>query len=324
MNELDKIKYFAVTGCAGFIGSNLVDYLLSKGHHVIGLDNLSTGKRKFLDKALLNTKFQFYELDLLNNKDIQDIIRNCEIIYHLAANADIRFGSENPRKDLEQNTIVTHNILEAMRKTKFTKKIVFSSTGSIYGEADQLPTPETVSFPIQTSLYGASKLACEGLISAYCETFGFQAWIFRFVSILGPRYAHGHVFDFVRQLRENPKELKVLGDGNQTKSYLHVNDCIAGIEFGIRKFNNKVNIINLGYDGYISVKESVKLITLEMGCNPKVNYGTEARGWIGDNPFIYLDTKKINSTGWSPKFSIEEGIKDTVGFLKKNLWLIDY
>ena len=188
-----------VTGCAGFIGSNLVDRLLLLGYSVIGIDNFSTGKRRFLLNAFSSHKFSLYEIDILDFNRLKDIFIDANFIFHLAANADVRFGTDHPRKDLEQNTIATYNVLEAMRVNGI-KKIAFSSTGSVYGEASVIPTPEDGPFPIQTSLYGASKAACEGLISAYCEGFGFQSWIFRFVSILGERYTHGHIFDFYQNL----------------------------------------------------------------------------------------------------------------------------
>jgi UDP-glucose 4-epimerase len=236
------------------------------------------------------------------------------MVYHLSANADIRYGSENPSRDLEQNTIVTHKVLETMRANEI-RKLMFASTGSIYGDSKIFPTPEDTNFPNQTSLYGASKLSCESFISAYCETYDLQAWIFRFVSILGPRYSHGHVYDFVMQLKEDPLKLIVLGDGHQKKSYLHVYDCINGIEIGIQKSNDKLNIFNLGLDDVCEVRDSVKLITQLMNVTPSINYGVESRGWIGDNPYILLNTEKIKSIGWTPKFTIQDGIKDTVKYL---------
>jgi UDP-glucose 4-epimerase len=318
--RIDRITTILVTGCAGFIGSNLVDQLLKNNYKVIGLDNLSTGNSQFIHDALNHKNFAFHEVDLLHSPNIEEFFYDCDLVFHFAANADVRYGVDKPGVDFEQNTHVTFKVLEAMRISG-VKKICFSSTGSIYGESSLIPTPETAPFPIQTSLYGASKLACEGMISAYCESFGFQAWIFRFVSILGPRYSHGHVFDFYKQLLVNPDSLKVLGDGNQKKSYLHVLDCISGIEFGMMNFNDKVNVINLGHNSYISVKESINFMSTELNVYPSIKYGTEDRGWIGDNPFIFLDTDKINSVGWTPKFSIERGVIDTVNYLKENSWL---
>ena len=199
-------RHFIITGCAGFIGSSLVDRLLARGHQVTGLDNFSTGQRRFLEDALKNPAFKLIEGDLLDLSTLTHALSGGDMVFHIAANADVRFGTEHPRRDLEQNTIVTYNVLEAMRASG-VKRIAFSSTGSVYGEALVIPTPEDAPFPIQTSLYGASKLACEGLIAAYCEGFGFQSWIFRFVSILGERYTHGHVFDFYKQLKADPKRL---------------------------------------------------------------------------------------------------------------------
>ncbi|MGC2058510.1 MAG: NAD-dependent epimerase/dehydratase family protein, partial [Candidatus Sulfotelmatobacter sp.] len=188
-----------VTGAAGFIGSNMVDRLLSAGHSVVGFDNFSTGQRRFLEIAATHPKFTLHEADLLDRDKLSWAMKGAQLVIHFAANADVRFGTDHPRKDLDQNTIATWNVLEAMRE-QGCKRIVFSSTGSVYGEPDIFPTPETCTFPIQTSLYGASKLAAEGLIQAYCEGFGMQGYIFRFVSILGERYSHGHVFDFYHQL----------------------------------------------------------------------------------------------------------------------------
>jgi len=313
-------KKILVTGCAGFIGSNLVDHLLSHDNNVIGVDNFSTGRIQFLTNALRNSNFLLYKHDLLDIKKLPEIFENIDIVYHLAANADVRFGIDNPRRDLEQNTLVTHNVLEAMRKSS-VKQIVFSSTGSIYGNSVVTPTPENAPFPIQTSLYGASKLACEGLIQAYCEAFDFQSWIFRFVSILGPRYSHGHVIDFYNQLCKHPEYLKVLGNGHQRKSYLHVSDCIDGIETALKESNEKVNIFNLGVDGTCEVRDSVKWICNRLNLTPELDFGNESQGWIGDNALIYLQTSKINTLGWKPKFSIKESVENTLDFLENNRWL---
>ena len=244
-----KSKKIIVTGCAGFIGSNLTDRLLSEGAIVIGIDNFSTGQNRFLESALLSKNFQLHHLDLLDGDSINHLFSNVDIVFHLAANADVRFGVDHTKKDLEQNTLVTFNVLEAMRLAG-VKKIIFSSTGSVYGESPVIPTPEDGPFPIQTSLYGASKVACEGLISAYCEGFGFQSWIFRFVSILGERYTHGHIFDFYLKLKKNHDFLEVLGDGLQKKSYLYVHDCIDAILLALNHTDTKVNIFNLGVEGY--------------------------------------------------------------------------
>jgi UDP-glucose 4-epimerase len=309
-----------VTGCCGFIGSNLVDRLLASGHNVIGIDNFSTGQRKFIENALNHPHFKLVEGDLLDLSQLKNWFSGAEFVYHLAANADVRFGTEHPRKDLEQNTIATFNVLEAMRANN-VKKIAFSSTGSIYGEAQIIPTPENAPFPIQTSLYGASKLAGESLISAYCEGFGFQAWIFRFVSILGERYTHGHVFDFYNSLMKDPKRLKVLGNGKQRKSYLYVLDCLNAIQIAIERSSDKVNIFNLGVDSYCELNDSIRWICSELGVQPQLEYAGGDRGWIGDNPFIFLDTLKIRELGWEPKLNIQEGVIKTVRYLKENEWV---
>lgn len=311
-----------MTGCAGFIGSTLVDRLLARGRHVIGIDNFSTGQRRFLDGALRHPQFRLIEGDLLNEAAVKEWLQGVDCLFHLAANADVRFGPDHPRKDLEQNTIATHNVLEAMR-VNGVKRIAFSSTGSIYGEAAVIPTPENAPFPVQTSLYGASKLAAEGLISAYCESFEFQAWIFRFVSILGERYTHGHVFDFYRQLRNDPRNLRVLGNGHQRKSYLYVQDCIDAMFLAMEKARNKVNVFNLGVDNYIEVNDSIRWITEALGVQPRVEYAGGERGWIGDNAFIFLDTASIRALGWKPALSIQEGIVKTVAFLEANEWVLE-
>jgi UDP-glucose 4-epimerase len=313
---------YVVTGCAGFIGSNLVDRLLSCGHRVIGVDNFSTGQRKFLNSALSHSNFKLFEIDLLDLDKLKQAFAGGETVFHLAANADVRFGTDHPRRDLEQNTIATYNVLEAMRANAI-QKIAFSSTGSVYGESPVVPTPEDGPFPVQTSLYGASKAAGEGLISAYCEGFGFQSCIFRFVSILGERYTHGHVFDFYHKLKQDPTRLPVLGNGKQRKSYLYVQDCIDAMLLAMDKSKEKVNIYNLGVDGYCEVNDSIGWISAELGVSPKLEYSGGDRGWIGDNPFIFLDTKKIQSLGWKPKFSIREGVIKTVEYLRANEWVFE-
>lgn len=309
-----------VTGCAGFIGSSMTDRLLAMGNSVIGIDNFSTGQKRFLEGALLDENFQLITGDLLDIDLLKDKFKDADFVFHFAANADVRFGTEHPRKDLEQNTIATYNVLEAMR-INGVKKIAFSSTGSVYGEAAIVPTPEDGPFPIQTSLYGASKLACEGLISAYSEGFQIQSWIFRFVSILGERYTHGHVFDFIYQLMDDPKNLKVLGNGKQKKSYLYIQDCLDAIFVAIDKSDDSVNIFNLGVDGYCMVNDSISWITRELNLSPLLSYTGGNKGWIGDNPFIFLETKKIQSLGWQPKLSIEQGVVRTAKFLNENPWV---
>ncbi len=311
-----------VTGAAGFIGSTLVDRLLKEGHAVVGVDNFTTGFDEFLNEAKQKKQFIFFQGDLLDQDFLNNTVHDCDVVFHFAANADVRFGADHPEKDLQQNTVATSHVLEAMRKNNI-KKIVFSSTGSIYGNAKIIPTPENAPFPIQTSFYGASKLAAESLIQAYCESFDFQAWIFRFVSILGERYTHGHVFDFYKQLIEHPNSLHVLGNGKQKKSYLYVQDCIDAILYAIKNTNEKVTIFNLGADEYCEVNESIYWICNHLKLSPTLHYSGGNQGWVGDNPFIFLDCTKIRSLGWKPQLSIQNGIIRTLEFLKKNQWVIN-
>ena len=311
-----------VTGCAGFIGSNLTDRLLAQGHDVSGYDNLSTGHLSFIRAAQLNPRFTFVQGDLLDLDSLSNAMRGNEIVFHLAANADVRFGTEHPTKDLYQNTIATVNVLEAMRNTG-TKRVAFASTGSVYGEAAVFPTPESSPIPIQTSLYGASKMAAEGFIEAYCEGFGMQAFLFRFVSILGERYTHGHVFDFYKQLRAHPEELYVLGNGKQRKSYLYVQDCVDAILMCVENCDAKVNVLNLGLDEYCEVNDSITWICEELGVKPRLRYAGGDRGWIGDNPFIFLDCSAVRALGWRPKLTIRDGVVQTVRYLQQNPALLD-
>jgi UDP-glucose 4-epimerase len=316
-----------ITGAAGFIGSTLVDRLLADGKKVVGWDNFSTGQRKFLDGALKHSNFKLVEGDNLNLPALTQAMAGCDTVFHLAANADVRFGLEHPSKDLQQNTVATFNVLEAMRANGI-KRIAFSSTGSVYGEAEKIPTPEDAPFPIQTSLYAASKVSGEGMISSYCEGFKFEGYIFRFVSILGERYTHGHVFDFYKQLLEHPDYLKVLGDGSQRKSYLYVQDCVSAMLHVInqataKKARHGVELYNLGTDEYVQVNNSISYICGALGLKPKLEYTGGARGWVGDNPFIFLDTKKILSTGWKPSLTIGQGIRRTLEWLQQNQWVYE-
>jgi len=308
---------FFVSGCAGFIGSNLTDRLLAANHQVVGYDNFSTGRAAFLEAASRSDRFTLITGDLLDAAKLAKAVAGCHFVFHLAANADVRFGTNHPRKDLEQNTIATINVLEAMR-INGVRDIGFSSTGSIYGEASRIPTPENASIPIQTSLYGASKLAAEGFIEAFCEGFGMQAFIFRFVSILGERYTHGHVVDFYKQLRAHPEYLEVLGNGSQRKSYLYVQDCLDAMLLAVESAPAKVNIFNLGVDEYCKVNDSIGWICGHMGITPELRYSGGDRGWVGDNPFIFLDCTAIRSLGWRPKLNIQQAVIRTVEFLEQN------
>ncbi len=321
------MKRAFVTGAAGFIGSTLVDRLLADQVEVTGWDNFSTGQERFLDSARAHGSFRLVRGDNLDLASLTAAMRGCDTVFHLAANADVRFGTDHPKKDLEQNTIATFNVLEAMR-TNGVKTIAFSSTGSVYGESPVIPTPEDAPFPVQTSLYGASKVAGEGMISAYGEGFGTEAYIFRFVSILGERYTHGHVFDFYKQLLDHPESLRILGDGSQRKSYLYVQDCIDAILHVMRlgtarSAPHRTQIYNLGAPQYVRVNDSVGVITKTLGLKPALSYTGGSRGWIGDNPFIFLDTNKVAATGWRPKLTIEQGIVRTLRWLEANRWVFE-
>ncbi len=316
-----------ITGAAGFIGSSLVDRLLGDGKTVVGWDNFSTGQRPFLTGALKNPSFTLVEGDNLDLPALTRAMKGCDFVFHLAANADVRFGTDHPDRDLQQNTIATYNVLEAMRANGI-KRLGFSSTGSTYGESAVIPTPEDAPFPIQTSLYGASKVAGECLIQAYCEGFGFEGYIFRFVSILGERYTHGHVFDFYKQLLGHPDHLRVLGDGSQRKSYLYIQDCLSAMlhvttKNLAAKAKHRVEIFNLGTAEFCQVNDSIGWICEALAINPRRDYTGGNRGWIGDNPFIFLDTKKIRSTGWASQLTIREGILRTLTWLQANPWVLE-
>jgi UDP-glucose 4-epimerase len=317
-----NVEKVFVTGCAGFIGSNLVDRLLAVRHEVIGYDNFSTGQERFLEPAQRNGRFRLVRGDLLDERLLTEAMGGSEVVFHMAANADVRYGTQHPRLDMEQNTVATYNVLEAMRHNGI-KRLAFPSTGSIYGDATTFPTPEDAPFPVQTSFYGASKLAAEALIEAYCEGFGFKACIFRFVSILGERYTHGHVFDFYRQLKQHPGRLHVLGDGKQRKSYLYIRDCIDAMLLTMEQAQQKVNVFNLGTDDYCQLDDSIGWISEALGVKPVLEYSGGDRGWIGDSPFIFLETRKIRSLGWEPRLSIREGIVRTVEYLRANEWVFE-
>ena len=322
----DRERYF-VTGGAGFIGSNLVDRLLAEGHEVVAYDNFSTGQAAFLDGARRNPSFELVEADVLDPEALAAAMQGSTFVFHLAANADIRGGLESPQRDLEQNTLATFNVLEAMRAAGI-RGIAFSSSAAALGEPEVIPTPEHCPIPDQTSLYGATKMACEGLVSAYCEGFGFEGYVFRFVSLLGPRYPHGHVFDFCKALRADPTRLRVLGDGKQRKSYLHVEDCLSAMLGVIRartaaNAKHRIEVYHLGTPEFIEVDDSVRWICERLGVTPTIEHAGGRRGWVGDNPFVFLDVSKIQATGWAPRYSIRQSIVETVDWLTANAWILD-
>jgi UDP-glucose 4-epimerase len=311
-----------VTGGAGFIGSHLVDELVRRGRQVVVYDNLTTGFPRHLDTAMGSGRVQFVQGDILDSAELTAAMEGATTVFHLAANADVRGGITNTFVDLEQNVLGTHRVLEAMRAVGATE-IVFTSSATVYGEPSLFPTPEDYA-PLQTSLYGASKLSAESLIQAYGEYFGIRSTAFRFVSWIGERYSHGVVYDFVTKLRNNPAELEILGDGNQRKSYLHVEDGIRGIFLALEGITDTKSVVNLGHVEYINVTNLADIVCEEMGLRKvSYRYAGGIRGWLGDSPFVHLDISKISQAGFRPLISIEEGIRRTVRYLVDNPWLLD-
>ena len=321
------MKYF-VTGGAGFIGSHFVEDLLNKKNEVVVFDNFSTGQIRFLENIENHKNLLIIRGDLLDKESLESSIKGCDTVYHFAANADVMKSFEDPYRDFNQNLLATMNLLDAMRKNKINK-IIFSSTAAALGEPETFPTSEDCPIPSQTSLYGASKIGAEAMISAFCEGYGFEAYIFRFVSLLGSRYPHGHVFDFVKQLITNKNELIILGNGKQKKSFLNIKDCVKAINLVAEKnktaLKNKHNIeiYHLGNSDFINIKKSAAIICNEMSLNPKIIYKGGERGWVGDSPFVFLDISKIKNEGWKPEFTIEHSIRETVRWLIDNQWIFD-
>ncbi len=311
-----------VTGGAGFIGSHLVDELVRRDHQVIVYDNLSTGFKRHLEALLSQNRITLVDGDLLDEERLNTAMSGVDSVFHLAANADVRGGKSNTRVDLEQNIVGTHRVLEAMR-INGASQIVFTSSATVYGEPDVFPTPETYA-PLQTSVYGASKLAAEAMIQAYGEYFGIKSFSFRFVSWIGERYSHGVVFDFIKKLQKNPSELEILGDGNQKKSYLHVEDGVNAIFMAIDNMPDLKNVVNLGHSDYLNVVDLADIVVQEMGLK-EVNYRFTGgvRGWLGDSPFVHLDISKIRGAGFEPEVSIEDGIRRTVRYILENEWLLN-
>ena len=319
-----SVQKALVTGGAGFIGSTLADRLSAEGVAVVIYDDLSRGRREFVTDACAREGVELVVGDVLDGDRLRRALDGCDTVFHLAANADVRHGLEHPRVDLEQNTIATATVLEAMRAAG-VERIAFSSTGSVYGEPEVFPTPENCPFPVQTSLYGASKLAGEGLIQAYAHGYGFVGMIFRFVSILGERYTHGHVFDFCRSLRRDPSRLRVLGNGRQEKSYLYVGDCVSAMTLvaSAQLEAGTVAIYNLGTDETIVVDDSIATITERLGVTPELEYTGGIRGWPGDSPLIHLDCSRIRALGWRPTLTIPDAIQRTVDWLEQHPAVLD-
>lgn len=306
-----------ITGGAGFIGSNLADRLIAEGVEVVVLDDFRTGRHEFIEHLIDNPAFNLVEGDVLDPAALASAFQGCDFVFHLQANADVRHGLEHPTVDLQQNTVTTSRVLEAMRAEGITN-ILFSSTGSVYGEPVEFPTPEDAPFPAQTSLYGASKVAGEGLISAYAAGYGITGVICRFVSILGERYTHGHVIDFYRALLANPEQLTVLGDGRQEKSYLYIGDCVEAMLLIARHHEGGggAHVYNLGTPETLVVDDSVEIITQFLGVKPEIIHTGGRRGWTGDAPLIRLDTSKLEALGWKPTLSIREAVMRTLAWFE--------
>lgn len=301
-----------VTGGAGFIGSHLVDRLMAEGNYVTVFDNLSSGRKEFLKQHLSNDRFTLVKEDLLCLGKVKSAIAGHDTVFHLAANPDARLGISNTELDLKQETIVTYNVLEAMRVNQI-RRIVFASSGTIYGETPIIPLPEKYGPVLPISLYGAGKLACEGLISAFCSVFDMQAWIFRFANIIGNRATHGVIYDFINKLKQDPSELEILGDGSQRKPYVHVDDCIDGLLFGFRASQDKTNLFNLGCATTTTVSTIAKLVVKEMKLvNVQFKYKGGDRGWPGDVPKVRLNVRKVNKLGWRAKNTSDEAIKKAI------------
>ncbi len=314
MNSANIGRAF-VSGGAGFIGSHIADRLAQDGANVTIYDNFSTGQELFISHHVGNPKIRVVRADVLDSERLNKEMADCDFVFHLQANADVRGGMRATRIDLEQNTIATWNVLEAMRLNKIGH-IVFASSATVYGEPDVFPTPESYA-PVQTSLYGASKLACEAMIQAYSEYFGITCYIFRFVSWIGERYTHGVIFDFVEKLRADPEALEILGDGKQRKSYLDVTDGVTGIFYALQHAGGRKNVFNLGHDEIMNVLDLADIVVAELGLN-SVRYRTTGgkRGWLGNSPFVHLDAGKLKALGWKPQISIEQGIRNTVRYLR--------
>ncbi len=310
-----------VTGGAGFIGSHVVDDLARRGNRVVVYDNFSTGFHRHLESALNTGLVEVVQGDILDSQRLTAALDGVSTVFHLAANADVRGGRTDTIVDLEQNVLGTHRVLEAMRSVS-ADSIVFTSSATVYGEPDLFPTPEGYA-SVQTSVYGASKLAAEAFIEAYCEYFGMTCYIFRFVSWIGERYSHGVVYDFIRKLRKNSDELEILGDGTQTKSYLHVEDGIRGIFCALENLRESKNVINLGHEEHLNVKLLADIVCDEMGVGEtSYRFTGGPRGWAGDSPFVHLDISKAKAAGFRPRISIEEGIRRTVRYLINNSWIL--
>ena len=321
MKDLSNQKIL-VTGGAGFIGSHLVDKLIENDLDVKVLDNLSSGTKINLQNSINKKNFQFFNEELSNSSSLQNILSDVDLIFHLAANPEVRTGFNNPEISFRENIENTFHLLEAIRKSKI-ETIVFSSSSTIYGEPEIIPTPENYGPLYPISHYGASKLACEALILAYCHSYGINGLIFRLANIIGSRSNHGVIIDFIKKLTNDNKTLQILGDGTQSKSYLHVSDCIDAILFCTNKIEKKTEIFNLGNYDQIDVITIAKKIFDELKLNnvkiSTTNDVPEGRGWIGDVKFMNLDIKKLEDLGWKPKYSSLAAVEKSISQIVKEI-----
>ena len=296
-----------VTGGAGFIGSHLCGRLLEEGHQVTAYDNLLLGKEAFLSPYKGSEKFRFVKADLLDRPALQAALKGHDLVFHMAANSDILEGSRRTDVDLNLGTLATYNVLESMREESI-RECVFASTSAIYGEAQVKPTPEDYGPLLPISFYGASKLACEALMTAFSHNFGFRVWIYRFANIVGSHSTHGAIHDFIQRLKKDPSVLKVLGNGTQKKSYLHVSDCVEGMLYGYKKAQAEVNLFNLASEGTTQVRFIAEEVVRQMGRGTRIEFGTEDRGWKGDVPFTWLDGRAFGQLGWKPRWKSDEAV----------------
>jgi UDP-glucose 4-epimerase len=310
-----------VTGGAGFIGSHLIDALLKRGDSVVVVDNLSSGKLSFIQDHINDGKVEHINHDLTNLEGMAQHFEGIEMVFHLAANADIRLGTQITDTDLRHGTVATYNVLESMRLTG-VDKIVFASSSVVYGENAPMPTPETYGPTIPISLYGASKLAAEGLIGSWVGTFGFQAWVFRFANIIGERGTHGVIFDFINKLNATPNRLEVLGNGLQEKSYMEVKECVTSILHVVEHTDLPFNLCNLGSVDTISVRQIAETVVEETGYHDAlIDYTGGDRGWAGDIPRARLAIDKLNQLGYLPSMNSKEAVRHTVRALIKEIGL---
>ncbi|WP_297507602.1 NAD-dependent epimerase/dehydratase family protein, partial [Thermococcus sp.] len=306
-----------ITGGAGFIGSHLVDRLVESGWKVRVLDDLSAGSLENVERWLESERFKFIKGDMRDPGVVEEAVEEVDVIFHLAANPEVRIGAQSPELLYETNVLITYNLLNAMRDSG-VKYLVFTSSSTVYGDAEVIPTPEDYAPLEPISVYGGAKLAAEALISGYAHTFGFKALIFRLANIIGERSNHGVIYDFIHKLRRNPEELEILGDGTQRKSYLHVGDTVEGmlqIFEHFRKEDKTVDFYNLGNDDWITVREIAEIVGEEMGLRPKFRFtgGVDGgRGWKGDVKLMRLSIEKAKKTGWKPKLNSYEAVRRTV------------